>query len=441
MTEATSKLDFQGPKPTGQKLGDAPTIWKQVQEIFTVTNGAASPMLELDGVMKGASNLLPAICAQFKKVPTSAMEIERVAALAAGKKDRDPPLGKFRDLLEGFIMATSGLAVQIKPSFNNPKIVDKVVVGFVELWKVPTADDATKPLWDTAMSPFNTNASKEVYRNVAAFRLEDTGPRIRFFQTGFKFTDSFVRDVEALFAEANSDTYLKAGDPDAKGLRVATHSQNKSRMKSKTTTRAPDRESHHLPQYLFAQYFSNKNDTKAFPPDMSDVDLAKFGVVGTKVAGIDFGMLEKSRGSQMLAVLVAAKTHRAGIHVEATSAMGDEDGGSGQAQKVQEWFQTSFPPDMKGPPTAAAWNAFSGDGAALVKVGVQKTYSKMLGWMKQKLQGAIGSEEEPYFNKLSKAAGVNETLKGATMWTKVNDQLKTATKLSELNKLDPTEET
>ena len=285
-------------------------------------------------------------------------DIAGVAALAqknTGKKDQyDEPITelngpRFVTLLEGFLYARTGVAMQIDAPYKSGAFTIKgISINYLHLPFVPYQGKG-QALWDRVMKTPGLVVSGEdttKIRHLVRARLDAVAPDPFIWHTSkveFEFSTGFVKEFRRLLQESRSrgrptavevaksyaETELSKNKQQS-GLRVATHGEL---TKSGHPERS-DRESHHLPQFLLVEFFRNRNaNTRAWPAKKTSAAAAGYakqiGLKGTPLVdsvapdGHLFRLKdpldknESERGVGLPAVLLAAETHRKGpLHVD-----------------------------------------------------------------------------------------------------------------------------
>lgn len=153
------------------------------------------------------------------------------------------------------------------------------------------------------------------------------------------------------------DDYVKP-DGDGLGLRVGTHDELTGHDTSTRTVSNIERESHHLPQFLLAEFYAGASKTNpevsvfgsdgaywtpGFTGGSTADDMrptAKDTYTGFTGGGatIDFDPLNvaKNRGAGMPAISLARETHReGGLHLNASNYW--DDNSEGKKSKIQGW--------------------------------------------------------------------------------------------------------
>ncbi|WP_419913169.1 DUF4157 domain-containing protein [Hoeflea sp.] len=245
----------------------------------------------------------------------------------------------FANVLETFLFGFTGIALSIDlEQTGQRRDVRKVTVYMVHLGRIT---DTTNPLWEKALAgrPETSNMSpqfREILRRLAiSSRPSDS--LLKLTGSSFEFHDDFVARFERLKTETagisiapwRDYTTVNADGPgsgDEHKLRLGTHGQL-------TSIGTPDRQSHHIPQFVLIQYFRNQiSDRRMFNteaerlPGFEDADEPRHFSDGTN--RIDLGKLHgtSGRGDGMPAILLAAETHRRGkLHINASGSWTKEE--------------------------------------------------------------------------------------------------------------------
>lgn len=256
--------------------------------------------------------------------------------------------------------------------------------------------------------------------------------------------------------------YVKTENGDAHpahgsiGLRVSTYDTKRDRG-SPDAQSGTERESHHLTQFLFAEYFAHGADYKQLPADKcafkhlrasKDVDLYPFidpeGAMPKRIKNgrmpIPIAELAAKRGGKMPALLLARSTHRSGgLHVSSFA----EDFGvtaSTQSEAVEGKYRTVLAAEHAGfaAAEAGAKKDFSeymtkGKGSKpaeqdkirdAVDAAILATYRWMRGHMQQRLLPALLDHERTYYQTMAKAHETTGTTVADLEF--VNDKTKVA---------------
>ncbi|MDT8999142.1 DUF4157 domain-containing protein [Paucibacter sp. APW11] len=337
---------------------------------------------------------------------------------------------RFVTLLEGYLFAAFGVAMQISaaaPAFE----VSALNVTNVDLGRVASDNE----LWNKAMRTLPDAGG--VYRRELHARLGVMGPsRVpqpgMFESTRFAFSSAFVEDFRSLQNARNTAAvtaletaanYKATGRSDVRGLRLATHGELKSRGVSEQK-----RESHHMSQYLLAQFFANVHERKFIPPALRDAvndGVGPAGIVwdGAMVAELGLGgrrlrltamdVTSSERGANMPAILLASRTHKRGrLHIE-REGQWDADrnettGTLSQGNAIRNAFNAALPADLRTdtatPAQAArirAWYAAPaniGKGPQPYYDAAVATYHWMYSRMIPALETALQTEERAFYN-------------------------------------------
>lgn len=237
--------------------------------------------------------------------------------------------GRFVTLLESFIFASRGIAVQLTLGAGNT--VTRVRFTNVHLAWV----GGSHGLWTIAFErayPKATARERETTQREVRQLLTVLGPQPFIWAASeFSLSASFMRRLEEA-REARSRgadsvppkaDYLQTDSTRGDNLSIATHGNLTRRGIG-----AFSRESHHTTQYLLAEYFGNSpaGRQQAFPRSLRNVlsPGVAFDADGS-VSAISSGSStlqvsqldpDSGRGNNMPAILLAATTHQRGdLHV------------------------------------------------------------------------------------------------------------------------------
>jgi hypothetical protein len=340
-------------------------------------------------------------------------------------------VGHFATLLEGFLYARCGVAVQIKGPDDKSTEVTEVTIGYLHLALV----GGTSKLWKAVMADA---AVTKIDSDTAALQLEirqrltDLGPQAFIWDSSsFKFSSGFLDDLAALKAmrasagkpndvPAASD-YADPASTAPSGLRLGVHGTLRKGGIGKFA-----RESHHTTQFLLVEYFRNRvNDDKlkAFPPPLASyrtaLSIKTSGDLIDSVVGNDLGTLDpgSGRGDKMPAILIAAETHRKGrLHINTSDAVDDDpdasplepDQGGTQGDKVQTWFRKGIGPELAAAHAtndgAKFGDAIKADATATLKIiaGMRNAYERMYeSHMLARLADGLRTVERPYYEGIA----------------------------------------
>lgn len=241
--------------------------------------------------------------------------------------------GRFVTLLEAFIFASRGIALQITLGAGNA--VTRVRFTNVHLAWV----GGTHRLWTIAFErsyPAASARDRETMQREVRQMLTVLGPQpFIWSRSEFALSASFKRrlDEEREARRRGADSvppkaeYLQTDSTRADNLSIATHGDLTRRGIG-----AFSRQSHHTTQYLLAEYFGNgaHGRQQAFPrglrsvlsPGVSfDADGSVSAISsGSRTLSVSQLDPDSGRGSNMPAILLAATTHQRGdLHVTPTS--------------------------------------------------------------------------------------------------------------------------
>jgi hypothetical protein len=264
---------------------------------------------------------------------------------------------RFANLLEAFIFARTGVALQIKMHGDTPRL-RRLEVQFVDLGRVDYRTDLYRLAKRETNAHNYTNApalNDRDWREIGRW-LESVGgePFVwdnNEYRLSQRFIDAFFERrhlaSQVVLPDWNNYTThdLRSEEP---GLRVGTHGELTGLARSARV----DRQSHHIPQYLLVEYFSNRTTPKLFgsgnahhlpgfePPAANNPTRFNSGI-GT----IDFGRLDTGgRANGMPAILLATETHTRGkLHLNrefrwSPDLTVEERGTSTQGNSINNFF-------------------------------------------------------------------------------------------------------
>lgn len=380
----------------------------------------------------------------------------RIFALArlAQKPLAHPPAGPnaatteldlpgFVNLLEALIFAQMGLVVEIRITPGSPPALQRLAIKSVDLGRITPI---TAPLWQVFFT--NTNADplfpgdwsasgqlRHLVYEIAQMRR----PEDQLLATsGFKLHRSFWDSLQLLRPHAQGFSPLpwaqymsvQAGTPAHGTSGAGANSVHKLRLGTHGeltgTYNVANRDSHHMPQFLFVEYFKNDATTKLFttPADRLPGFEAS-NTPGTFTRGatrINYGALDPNsgRGDNVPAISLASRTHQTGrLHVGAASSWpGDTpQAHASQSAQVDAVFRTyamdqlaaagipkpggDLTTDFSTMAAAANARAAAGDADAMheaVYTAMRKTYRWMYyDVMRPALDRALRTEEPRFY--------------------------------------------
>jgi hypothetical protein len=348
---------------------------------------------------------------------------------------------KFK-LLSGIFAGAANQAKDAPPSFVTLNVV------YVHLAEI----HGNHKLWQLAVNTVLLGKDHDKYLPRLRAYIEGKGPVLGIWdKANYQITKQVVDDVEAIMTAIGStldknqlpspSEYVAPKMPSGAavnvGLRLGTYGD--------TEQTGPERESHHITQYLLLEYFYGKSDKKPFPLSKKSKSIYP-GVTVTgsgeqaradKVIApgapkaIDLVGFEEHRGGKMPAILLAAYTHRTGrLHVT-TKADDFTSGGNKSAapdspagvvdmkfhqhldkhdtdyRKAQEKSEGSGLPTQE---TFAAYVArkdgkSAGHVSKVIYNAMQDTYHWMRDFMQPRLKDALVTAETKYYDDLGKSKG------------------------------------
>lgn len=343
----------------------------------------------------------------------------------------------FERHLEAYVLAKTGLGIALQLNGHKVSVPGKDFeavdlaspvkqISLVHI-HLPLMDGRA-PLWAAAIDntwPTSLPDYKARMRHALRPLLESKGiqPGIwPLMGTEFRFSLIFKAEAEKYLKQQEGakpdpvpswQDYVKTSK-DASGdvgLRLAYYDHASQKGKG--------RESHHLTQYLVAEFFANGNDAKAFDgtrsyPGVFPVGSATSKAVGSgsigKIADKDAGGTEidvdttkgKGRGAFMPTISLAAVTHQRGkLHV--TPEADDVNGGTKKSQgtALKNEFHRQLPP-LVASPNANEYKAYvdqHGRDAVAKEIygAVQRTYQAVEHHMSTQLTKNMPQLEYEYY--------------------------------------------
>jgi len=301
---------------------------------------------------------------------------------------------EFVDHLKALVLARTGVLLEIDLDTTNAgehqdavastKPVKQISVKYIHLPFI----DGRSPIWTDVIDntwPLTTEhdeAFRKRLRRAIRPLLDSEGIRPMLWplaSTTFRFGEEFKLEAMAELKKHEAEKpdavswqeYVDVKAQSDIGLRLATYQDKNQRGK--------DRQSHHLTQFLVAEFFANENDTKAFDdnrrypgvvPDGAQSPRPLGGkhvkLIGQKNGGDDgvrpMATSGDKRGEAMPTISLAAVTHQRGqLHVtpEADEALG---GSKSQGGYTRNTFLRQLPAELKAAPQADALTDFVDSG-------------------------------------------------------------------------------
>jgi hypothetical protein len=185
------------------------------------------------------------------------------------------------------------------------------------------------------------------------------------------------------------------------GLHLSTHKDITGSHDLETN----DRNSHHLTQFLLAEYFNNEKGFKPFPraekyPGVAPIGGGAVSTIQGKAGTILIEKTAATRGNAMPALSLAASTHRMPLHVTPVS---DETGSFSQGFAIHEAFHKSLM-KLTGAVDGVAADAWlrdpknGGKAAEVIYQAASQTYRWI--WrdqMESQLKSIVPSAEATYY--------------------------------------------
>lgn len=428
----------------------AKQVWKDLVAMLSTKKATFEAFISDPKVVR------PAVINRIT-TPIANKDVASVAAMAQKKvpgqttPTGDPVTtlnpGAFITLLEGFVFARTGVAMQIDAEHDKGStLLKKLKVYYVHLPLIPYATDAGRALWDRVMetkglvTKADGSDGKTKIRHLLNGQLSAKSRPEPFIwdlsDPKFQLSASYVKQFRALLdasrgrdrpqtvdaAKDYAETELSKNKSQS-GLRVATHGE----LTQSGHPERSDRDSHHVPQFLLVEFFRNRNSTeKAWPAppggNAADTNYGKtLGMVksskpglidSVKAAGSSFRLKdpldknESERGVGLPAVLLAAETHQKGpLHLDDQP---DETGDRlSQAEKIKKKWKSYLPSELA-VDDVKTWN--DNIKKAGVAAGVASAMKKTYRWLYKEvmmpgLQEALRDMEKPYYEGLASERG------------------------------------
>ncbi len=400
------------------------------------------------GPFKNAMPLVEARLANAPYAGVIAQGAKTIASMAMEPVDAKPGDPKylaathFERQLEAFVLAKTGLSLAISlhgkrvsvpgKDFDAVDLTQPVKqIALVHI-HLPFMDGRA-PLWGAAIDgtwPTATADHKAKLRHALRPLLESKGivPGVwPLFGKDFRFSLLFTAEAEAYLKARQGHTpdpvppweeYVKTEKdaPGNVGLRLSHYDHD-------TSQKRVGRESHHLTQYLVAEFFANSNDARAFDgtrdyPGVRAVGAgaskplgsASVGTIADDDAGtgaaVDVNTTKgQGRGATMPTISLAATTHQKGkLHV--TPEADDVNGGTRKSQgtALKNEFQRRLPPAVVSPDpgTYKAYVQQQGRDAVAKQIfrAVQQTYTVVEHHMSTQLAKNMPHLEFQYYSSL-----------------------------------------
>ncbi len=261
-------------------------------------------------------------------------------------------------------------AVGTRREIQRDDPITAMRVDDVFLPGIPVAGSGIE-LWNKAIeNTFGTDVSddqaKRRHRAHARAYLGTLGPTVKAFQSGsYRFKRKVKNDISALVVASSSggvsldinklppkSYYLNTSDDTAPNPLDASMGRTRLRLglHGDGSQNGADRESHHLPQYLLLEYFSNSKTQKPFKhPDV--LDNLGLNRTGTTILGFQNSsntqlavnqLIGSGRGGNMPSILLSRVTHQqANLHVIGEA---DEESGGGvtQGAAIHNYFRNQI---------------------------------------------------------------------------------------------------
>jgi hypothetical protein len=441
---------------------DASNAWEKVFEVFDKGKPEHADFV-VDVIKLLAAHLTKTVLKDDPQIIEVARLAQKPAKGARGKDPKNTELDfdRFLTLLEGFLLAKTGVGMQIKLSGPKSPKLKSLMVTYVHFGVIPPTAPTGAALWEAVMKAtpglMVAGEDQKKLRLEIHARLQSLGPDPFIWKTGqkkFRFSEEFVEafgktrvakrkpSLESQLPEIGTppsadpdveppaaDKYLNPSGQKGIGLRIGPH-------KGQSGT---DRESHHMTQYLLVQYFRNHNTVKAWKNTVDypgihpgkGNDRKYFQATGKKPMQLEDLDKGSERGGGMPAILISADLHRRGrLHIDRKKQWdgkegdpdGDEDQGGGQARQgyaIERVFKAALRNRVGAPDDEPAqWKkAIQKPGAdARVYEAMKDTYHWMRAIMLPALERGLVTRELAYYRGIAARrhtkAGTSELEKG-----------------------------
>ena len=438
LTSPADAESFMAPVGEAQVPGvdRARRIWQQTAEHLSHAVPSHFPSFMHEApAMAAVKALLTPPDAINTAIPGLAMNSQRsVRNRTEGQPDTELHPGHFANMLEGYLWASKGLGLQIRLTPDEAGVASISIIN-IDLSRLPI-DHA---LWDLAMRAFSDSTGairREIYQRLIVLGLTREPQPTFWHATRFQFSEGFRADFESLgrartpaviSSLPRASEYRHTGrGGQARGdiLAVDLHGEL---TRADRTIGAFKRESHHMSQFLLAEFFGNEHRNKAFPSALSselptDVvfesgrsgtvrEIAVPGRTPIQIAALN---PTSGRGDMMPAILLAGRTHKRGrLHIEREGQWNAETseahGTLTQGNTIRNWFNAPLPPQLRTDDTSAAhltdmrlWNtAHPGQAGRQYYDAVVATYRRMYDRMMPALRTGLNTEERAFYNGIA----------------------------------------
>ncbi|WP_136656728.1 DUF4157 domain-containing protein [Nitratireductor sp. XY-223] len=359
-------------RATAPGVVHARSIWRQVKAALsnsrksrfrghTRTDGVPDLIRDQINTGRGAqiSNQMIAVLASRSQRPA----YRRGQRVPPGAPHTELNPAAFANALEAFVFGFTGIAMSIRLERGSERPdVSRVTVYLVDLGRL---EDDSHPLWQKALSGTPqlgtvTPQDKELLLRIA--RLRRPNEKI-LASRHFSLDDQFVLRFRSLKSDAAGVSvapWVQYTTVDAENpgtgtdhrLRLGTHGQL-------TGIGTPNRESHHIPQFVLIEYFRNDAATPMFedasdrlPGFEANENPGRFSD-GSNSINLETLHSGSGRGNGMPAILLAARTHKMGrLHIGGKSAWDSQNdtkkAPSTQSDQVATLFRRSAMRHLRG---------------------------------------------------------------------------------------------
>lgn len=390
----------------------------------------------------------------IEAIAKNAQREERSSGNSQQEPDKYLHLGSFARGLKTWIFANSGIEVNIqlnrrgalgsRRELARGDPINAMRVDDIFLPAIPNQGEG-RDLWATVIdnsfgNDVNNDRAKRRHRAYARAYLGTLGPTVKSLRSGFRFKTRIKNDISALVAASRSGgqvlevnklppkSYYLHTDSDTTPNPIdASMGQTRLRLglHKDGYQQGADRESHHVPQYLLIEYFSNTKTQKPFKhlDVLQTIGLNRQGdtIVGFSGDNTDelaVNSLKGSRrGNDMPSILLARVTHQqANLHV--IGEADEESGGSAtQGATIHNFFRNKIQ-ELAGPMIR---NKMFGDNASEFESIISRvstptdvqdniynamrhTYKWMRSHMLERLHDGLVNDERRYYTSLARVA-------------------------------------
>ena len=435
---------WTGSRPSALSTSVLGMVRDEVQ--VAITNGTTGHKPDLDYLVARAVTLMPASRRKGKKAGVDIYDLNEAA---------------YVNIMAGYIYDMSGVLIDVKLSKTDPKSVVKVELESVHLGRVRGIgnpkfyQELKRANPDGTPTGFTFGHARNYYKTAFPdLQSWEKKPKTFVIPDADKKEIADFAKTEAKLDKDKLRPWDEYKNPQTSplGLRVGLHGELSSKSASFDNT---ERESHHVPQFLFAEFFSSTNDndavsiwgadgsfwTPGFVPKGKSAAETERPAKQTKAydkfnangGALDLTRLsiETNRGASMPAVSLAADTHKRGkLHLAVEPSPDNDPLSDNQNSKSQGYYMSRIYRDFlvaevksarasiaagstgnlddaasfKGLVTTAVSDSDPAPRQALEKAtykAMQASYNWMVGYMWTRLEGALDTRERRYYTDVS----------------------------------------